>query len=726
MARATPILPSLNAGELSPYLEGRVDFDQYPKGFRKLENWVPLVQGPVTKRPGTRYVATSKHNDRQHIVKDFIFSDDDAYVLEIGHEYIRFYTDRGQVLSGGSVYEISTPYDEQDLTLLRFTQSADVIYITHPLYVSRKLSRYAATNWVLEEIPFENGPFDVENTTTTTIQASAVTGSVTLTASASIFTSGQVGAFLKLTQENNGSVNPWEAGKAITAGNIRSYDGNFYEAQNSATTGGDPPIHTDGDVIDGTGTVTWRYLHSGFGVLQITSVVSGTQAVANVTSRLPDAVSTSATKYWAEGAWSSEKGYPGAVAFSGDRLFFGGSIAAPQTIWGSVVGSYVDFKPGTEDDSSLTLTISSSDVNQIRWIDDDEKGLLVGTARGEWVLRPSANNEALTPFNAKATRVTNFGSNFVEPARVHKAVMFIQSAAKKLREMAYTLDVDGFSAPDMTVRAEHITGGGVVSMCYQAQPNPVIWAARAGGELIGLSYERDQDVLAWHQHPLGGTDTIVESVTAIPTPDGFADELWLSVKRTINGSTVRTVEYMTEFFGHDTAQDDAFFVDCGATYDGAAATTISGLDWLEGETVKVLKDGATHPDVTVSSGEITLNSAGEKVHIGLGYSAVAVTENLEAGQSEGTAQGKKGRVSKALFRLYRTGVFAAGKSAEQTEEIALRNSTDQMGSAPSLMSEDKEVPWNSGWDEECLIAFVSAQPTPATVLAIMPTIERTN
>lgn len=724
MARATPILPSLNAGELSPYLQGRVDFAQYPKGFQKLQNWVPLVQGPVTKRPGTRYAATSKFGARKHILKEFIFSDSDAFVLEIGHEYIRFYTDRGQVLSGGSTYEIASPYDEQDLSLLRFAQSADVIYITHPLYVPRRLSRFSATNWVLEHIPFENGPFDVENTTTTTIQASAVTGGVTLTASANVFTSGQVGAFLKLTQENDGTVTPWEAGKPISLNDLRSYDGNVYEAQNAGTSGGDPPTHTDGDVLDGYSAVTWRYLHSGFGVLQITSVISATEAQATVTSRLPDSTVTSPTKYWSEGAWSSEKGYPGAVAFYGDRLYFGGSIDAPQTIWGSVVGAYVDFKPGTNDDSSLTLTVSSSDVNQVRWIDGDEKGLLVGTARGEWVIRPSANNEALTPFNAQANRVTNFGSNFVAPVRVHKAVMFVQAASKKLREMAYALDVDGFSAPDMTVRAEHITGGGVISMCYQAQPNPVIWGVRDEGELIGLSYERDQDVLAWHQHVLGGTDVKVESVAAIPTPDGFADELWLSVKRTINGATVRTVEYMTEFFGHDTAQKDAFFVDCGATYDDAAATTISGLDWLEGETVKILRDGATHPDATVTGGEVTLNRAGSKVQIGLGYQAVAVTENLENGQSEGTAQGKKGRISKTVFRLYRTGVFAAGRAADQTEEISLRNSADSMDNAPSLLSEDREVPWNSPWDEECRVAFASNQPTPATVLAIMPTIER--
>lgn len=731
MARQTTILASLNGGELTPLLEARTDYGQYNKGLRDCTNGLPLVQGPVDKRPGSRYVAATKYHDKKSYLKKFVFADDDAFTLEFGDQYIRFFAQRGQVLSGGVPLEIASPYAWQDIPLIRYVQSADIIYLAHPLYAPRKLVRNSATSWTLSVIDFENGPIGDENTDATTMQATAVTGTVTITASSGVFNADMIGGFIRLRHKSNGGVPPWKAGESVGANALRSYDGRFFAADAAGTTGGDPPIHTEDSALDGSPGVSWRYLHEGFGIARITGYTSPTVVTAVVTSRLPDGAVTAATPYWAFGDWNADYGYPGGVTFYGDRLYWGGSPKFPQRIWGSVVGDYENHKPGTEDDSALSLTLSASEVNTIRWMINDEKGLLVGTTRGEWVVRPSSQNEALTPFNAQATQASNLGSNYVAPVRVNRASMFLQSAGRKLRELAYTIDVDGFTAPDMTVRAEHITVGGVSSLAYQAQPDPLIWSTRSDGALLSFTYEREQEVLAWAKHWIGGYSdanetmpAVVESVEVIPSPEGDRDDLWMIVKRYINGGIKRYVEYLSPRFGHDAPQEDAIFVDCSAEYRGTPATVISGLSWLEGQTVRILVDGATHPDREVIGGSVTLDSPASVVQVGLPYKMTVNTQRLEAGvAANATPQAAKRRIIRTVFRVYRTGLFKYGPNINLLDEIDPRSTEDRMDYAPPLLTGDYAVTWPGGWDFDTSVVFISDNALPATVMAIMPTVE---
>jgi len=734
MAQQQPIKTRLNAGELSPFLEGATDFDQYPKGLSLCQNFIPIVQGPIIKRPGTKFVIEVKDSSKTVNISEFIFADDDAYILEFGDLYVRFCANHAQVESSPSVpLEVVTPYVTADLPLLRFAQSGDVIYITHALYAPRKLIRASPSLFTMEIVDFENGPMGIENVTTINITASATTGSVTLTSSAPLFKVGMIGSFVQLRHEDNGGLPAWEAGKSAALNLQVTNDGKTYQALNAGTTGGDQPIHDEGtkwDGIDVATNVEWQFLHPGYGFAEITAFTDDQNVTATVTKRLPDDVVTNNTVNWTLGDWSSDRGYPAAVTFHGDRLFFGGSPTQPQTAWGSVVGDYENFEPGTEDDSSLSITLSSSDVSNIRWMDSDEKGLLIGTTRGEWTLKPSRQNEALTPFNLNANRVSNYGSNFVAPVRVERAVLYMQSASRKLRELAYTIQVDGFAAPDMSVRAEHITVGGVTSLSYQAQPNPIIWSTRLDGKLLGFTYERDQQVLAWHNHVVGGyadeaktIAAVVEDVASIPSPNGDLDEAWVVVQRFIDGGIKRYIEYITPVFDHDTAQEQAFFVDSGGEYSGAPATVISGLDHLEGETVDILSDGAVHASQSVAGGSITLDSPGEEVKVGLQYTAIASTERLEVNTGTGSAQGQLQRVSHVSLRLYRTGALKLGADLEDLEEIDLRDSEDLMDEAPPLQTLDHRQTWDAEWEDESKIHIVSDEPTPANILALMPTIE---
>jgi len=198
MPRATPILTNFTSGELSPLLDGRVDLSRYYNGVKKLENFLIMPHGGVTRTPGTYFVAEVKDSSKKTRLIPFQFSTEQAYILEFGDQYIRFYMNGGQILDGGSPYEISTPYQESELFELQFAQEADVMWIVHPNHKPRKLSRTGHTAWTLSEVEFINGPYLPDNTTSTTITPSATTGSITLTASSNIFQPQHVGALWRI------------------------------------------------------------------------------------------------------------------------------------------------------------------------------------------------------------------------------------------------------------------------------------------------------------------------------------------------------------------------------------------------------------------------------------------------------------------------------------------------------------------------------------------------
>ncbi|BCV03529.1 MAG: hypothetical protein CM15mV69_130 [Caudoviricetes sp.] len=201
MARVAAQLTNFTAGELSPRLDGRNDLSKYPAGCKTLENMVIYPHGAAARRPGTQFISEVKTSSASTRLIPFEFSTVQTYILEFGNQYIRVYKDKGQVLSGGagsSPVEISTPYLTAQLFDIKFAQSADVMYITHPSHATRKLSRTGHTSWTLTEVDFTNGPFLDTNSSTTTLQPSGTSGSVTITASASTFVSTDVGRLVRI------------------------------------------------------------------------------------------------------------------------------------------------------------------------------------------------------------------------------------------------------------------------------------------------------------------------------------------------------------------------------------------------------------------------------------------------------------------------------------------------------------------------------------------------
>lgn len=666
MARASPALVSFNAGEWSPLMDGRVDLAKYGNACKLIENFLPSVQGPLVRRGGTRYAGEVKDSSAKTRFLRFEFNTSQAYAIELGNQYMRFWANHAQVtVSGvaayngatayvvgdlvssaginyyciaavtgtappnatywypltGNIYEIPTPWTTADLTDTdgtfkpRYVQSGDVIYIVHPNYQPRKLSRYSATKWILSSVANVGGPFQTVNSDgATTVYASAATGAVTLNASAAIFQAAHVGALFYLGEKDVRATKQWQSGTVYAAGDAVRSGGVNYKTTAGGTSGSVKPTHTVGTVQDGTPGTAWAYNDPGYGWAQITGFVSSTQVNATVLSTIPDNATGAGnpTTRWAMGAWNGIDGYPSQVTFFRERLTF----AAGIKVWMSVAGDYENFKAKDDGgnvvaDQAISIQVVARKVNNIMWLDPGQD-LLIGTAGGEFRLCELTKNQVFGPENITVQPQSEYGSKSMQPSRVGPSTIHVQRSGKKVRELAYDFGPDNYKSTDLTVLSEHITKTGLVSTAWQQEPFSILWYARSDGALIGLTFNREQDVVGWHRHALGGSG-VVEALIAIPTPDTTRDELWLIVQRTINGATKRYIEYIEvehQWGSNGRAGDDpeqAFYVDCGLTYDGAVAATLTPG---AGATV----DATTGVVFTAGSAVFAAGDVGREIH----------------------------------------------------------------------------------------------------------------
>lgn len=773
MPKASPGLGNFNAGELSPRLEARVDIGKYANGCKTLENFIPMIQGPAVRRGGTRFVSETLFSSLRSWLIPFQPSVTEAYQIEFTDGFLQFYINHGVLLYSGIApawniatvyggneyvqylgvtymsiealnvgnqpnlspaqwivadrYRITSPYSAGLLTdgdgnlRLQYVPSNDVMYLAHPNYPPYKLSRFSSNDWRLELVDYKDGPFDPQNSTATTLYSSAATGAVTVTASAATFVATDVGRLLRLSQKSVVDVRQWEPGKAVVINDVRRSDGKNYIALNAATTGTIRPIHVEGAVFDGDTGVQWQFLDAGYGYLKITGFTSSTVVTGTVIKRLPtNAVGApNATTRWQLGSWGAGPGYPSHVTFFKERLVW----ARDLSLWMSVTGDYEVYSDRDDggvvaDDSAVSITIQSDQQNNIQWLKPYDS-LLVGTTGGEAAVQPITVNQVFGPANVTAPVVSSFGSRQVQPLRVSDSILFVQRSGIKLREIIYNSLATKFESKDLTVLSEHITQGGLGQIAYQQEPYSIAWGVRADGQLLGFTYNKEQEVEGWHRHPLGGSG-IVECVSCIPAPDGTRDEVWMIVRRTVDGATVRYVEYMEKEYQPGDTQASSFYVDSGLTYDGAPASVITGLDHLEGETVSVLVDGATHPDREVVGGSITLQAAASVVHVGYRAPARLQTERLEAGAGDGTAQGKVARINRATIRLLNTLGLKFGQSFDALDTVDFRYADDFMDVAPPLFSGDLLLDFPGDYTFDNWLCFEQDDPLPVTIVGIFP------
>lgn len=749
MAKDTPIQNTFDGGVLSPLLAGRTDLAKYFNGCAVLENFLPSVQGPLIRRGGTQFIAAVKNGASRSWLIRFQVSERVSYMLEFGHLYVRFYTNRGRLVSGGSPVEVATPYTAADLTAedgtcsLRVVQSADTMYMFHRSHKPRKLLRQSADSFAIETVSLTGGPFqDVNAVKSAVVKVSVEVGSGTMTANTDVFTPANVGSLFYVETQDLASVKPWAVQKRVDVNTVRRVDNRVYICT-AVGSGSDPgpvtgnvtPTHTEGRAWDGDGQdvsgdslgpigVEWQYLHAGSGVVLVTGYTDARNVSVQVVDRVPVDVLSTGTYKWAKPLFSATDGWPEQGVFWRQRLV----LMAGRSGAMSVTSDFENFSAKSaggeqETDSSIVFRLNARQINRAVWMIESDN-LIIGTDGDEWIAGPIQANQALGPANFRAERRTAYGSRSIQPVEVGGRILFAQSSGRKIRDYEYSYDTNNYASSDITKLASNVLLTGVVDLTYQQEPDSIIWAARADGRLVGCTYDQEagrSDVYAWHPHKMINGD--VESVEAMPAPDGSADDLWMIVRRQVNGQTVRYVELLRAPLKDEDGQAEAFYVDSGLTYRGPSTGSVSGLEHLEGQEVDILTDGAAHPRRTVTAGRVELQFPGEIVHVGLPTSCAVATMALEAGSAGGTAQGKLKRITNLIVRMYRSLGGNVGPAREKTNTLNFRRPSQPMGKAPPLYTGDSEpIPWPGGYERGAQIWYTNDQPLPVTLVALMPVV----
>ena len=660
MARSAPALSSFTAGEISPRLEGQITLEKYRQGLSTLTNMICMPHGGVTRRPGTEFLGEVKDSAAKARLIPFQFKTSDTYILEFGPLTMRVYRNGQQVLSGTT------------RTITAITQASLGVLTSVAHGFSNNDEIYITGVGGMTQLNDRN--YRVANATANTFTLQDLFGVAINTTAFTAFTAGGTADIVyQITT-------PYAEADLFALRYAQSADTMYI-------------VHPSYDIriLTRTGSAAWALA---------AAVITGAPSPA----------------------LSGANDRPSVVTFFEQRLVFGNSNNNPQTLWFSKNGAYLNFTVGTAADDALIYTIASNQVNAIRYL-SATRVLTLGTSGGEYVVTATSDGP-ITPTTTLIRKYSNYGTASVEPVQVADVTLFLQRGNRKIREFKYVGDInaDAYQAPDMSILAEHITLGGITQFAYQQEPDSVIWMARTDGTLIGMTYRREEQVVAFHKHIIGGTfssgQAVVESVATLPSETG-EDELYMIVKRTISGVTKRYVELMRPFnFGGITT--GAFFVDSGLSYSGTGVSTLSGLHHLEGQTVSILANGASHADKAVNNGAVSLDVSTTVAAIGYGYNSIMETLRIESGSVDGTSQGKPKRIHGITVRLHETVGAEVGSGPDKLDRIYFRDSSMPMNQAVPLFTGDKDVEFEGGFDDDDRVYARQTQPLPMTVLALFP------
>lgn len=682
---------AFTSGEIAPSVRSRADLAKYGSALALCENFFIRSQGGAYSRPGTRYVGEVSDSTKRARLIPFSFNTEQTYILVFEEFKMRVVKDGGYVLAGGgpSVYELTTPYTEADLARLTFTQSADVMTIVHPNYEIRDLNRLAEDNWTLSTVNYAS-----------TVSTPSGLAAVAVGTGAGSY--NKTYRYVVTAVDGDGTESLASSEVSITTASLSTTAG---VKLTWTAVAGASYYRVYKDPSDNTSIYGWigdsnNTQFTDFNKAPITSD-------APPEDRQP---------------LSSSSNYPAAVNYYQQRMVFANTTNEPQAVYTTQTGNRLSFRTSnpTRDDDAVTFTINANQVNEIRHIvslDD----LMLGTSGGWWKVT-EGQDEVFTPATAGVKRQITEGTSWVPPVIVNDTVLYVQEKGARIRDLNYTFSDDKYTGNDLSIMAEHLFEGNTVTeMAYASEPYSIVWCVRDDGRLIALTYQREHQVWGWHQHV---TDGDFESVAVI-SEDG-RDALYVIVKRNINGSDVRYVERMEPRYA--SAVEDAFFVDCGLSYDGTAATVISGLDHLEGEDVAVLADGNVVKNLTVASGSITLPRAASKVHVGLAYTPAVELLDIEASASiTETLKGQNVTVSKVILEVEssRGGWVGPKKddgSTGEMREIKPRFDSDGYDTV-ALKTFKDEVTIEPQWSKGGGIRIEQRDPLPLAILSVVPTVD---
>lgn len=728
MPTTNEIQTRFNAGELSPNIDGLIDFEPFFYGGSVVENFDVHPQGWMFRRKGTQYLGEVKDSTKKTRILRFKFNIDQVLIIELGAGYFRFYYQKGLVLSSGSAYEVANSFVESDLDYIRYIQKDDIVYLLHPLKGFFKLIRIANNNWTFASVDLQCGPFQKENIFQTRLCAinnhgpAGTTGTLTASGHAP-FTSNHIGSLWLVR------------------------DGTYYA------------------------------------YLKITAVASSTSASYVAQKEISSAISKSGLYTWREGEFGLHRSYPRAITFHEQRIVMAGSINEPQKIWFSKSGEYENFDEDygamTADDG-FNRTIASSTNDSILWLFSDEV-LFIGCSDSIWIAKPSSNSAGLSNTDIGLKRQVAFGSEWVDPVYSDNTPFYLQRGKQKIRGLNYSNAEGKFGTKDITIRSDHITGSGIKRFDYQQNPISTIWALREDGQIAKFVYENDQEVNCWTRFK---TDGLIEDIAIIPSSKEY-DEIYFVVNRTINGSTKRFIEVLEPNFSYNNI--DYIYSDCTLTYDGRQNTTltlttttatagasiftansvgkeihniagngrakitsytsgtvvginiirnfdsnnltannwgialneVSGLNYLIGANVVANGDFATDPNVKLvdNTGKITLENFAVIIHAGLKQESNFTsmpTESRKFTQLVGSQQNRLMRITELAVKFFNS---RGGKIIidNKTNKIIARTFNDSMNKVASFNNGIEKITVAGEWGYDRKFTIIQDEPQPLNI-----------
>lgn len=672
---------SFAGGEITPEMYGRLDNVKFQTGLALCRNARVLPHGPASKRPGTYYVNKAGNPTYPVRLIPFAFSATQTMVLELGQYYMRFHTLGATLLSGGSPYQIATNWAAADIFDIKFTQSADVVTMSHPNYPTYELRRVAALNWTLTAPSLGASP--------------ALPGTPTVATTAGTGTAYPKDAYYKVTTVTADGV---EESLGTAASAAASNDLTLQGAKNVVSW-----------TTSGLAGCSYRVYKANNEVGRLYGYIGETTALSFTDdyitpdySRNPPAttIRLDVTNY-----------YPGCVAYYEQRRVFSGAVAAPQTVYGTRSGTESNLNaslPASASDA-LSFTIKAQQQNAVQHL-VPLNDLLALTVGGVWKIG-TGNDTPLTPTTLSVRPQSFNGASKVRPQVTTNSCLYVEANGRRVRDISFQWQSQVYTSEDRSIMAPHLFNGHtIVDSAYAKSPEQIAWFVRDDGVLLGMSYVPEHQVFGWHQHVTNGR---FESICVVS--ENNEDVLYAVVARTLAGVATRTIERMASMTF--TAQEDCFYVDCGATYSGAPATSITGLSYLEGSPVAVLADGAVVNNMTVSGGAIVLPAAASKVHVGLAFSADLQTLPMALEVLQAGGQGTIKSIDYAYLRVNNTGSLLVGPSSARLTRIPERT-TENYDTPPRLKSEVLDILVESDLTPDAQLWISSPDPVPMTVSSL--------
>ncbi|OTG58831.1 carbohydrate-binding protein [Acinetobacter sp. ANC 4204] len=505
---------NFSAGELAPTLYTRTDIQQYANGAKTLTNVIPLVEGGVRKRPGTLFLNSASTAIR---LIPFVVNSDKSYLLIFKPLSIDIYNPRSQEI----VATVATPYTAEQVPDVQFVQYRYEIFLAHSdVAIQRFRSSTDFTNWDLGEFVFTNAPTDDDDARSPFRKAKP---------------SGKdVGASVSIQLD---VISEWVAGTAYLTGDVVRYSNNIVYQATADNTGQQPDTSlsywavvtaTSGGFLS---TDVGNYVQINGGVIKVTQYVSAALINGTVLVELESDVKA-IERAWTilSPAFNSTDGYPRCCTYFKQRLVLANTKKSPNKIWFSAVGGNANFLETTEDSDAFSVVSASGLANSILFL-EAQRGVVCLTSGGEYMVD---SDGALTPTTVNINEHTAYGAYPVtRPCRVGNELLFIQRGGERLRALSYRYEVDGLVSPEISALSSHIgeLHNGISEISYQQEPESIVWCVLGDGMVASITFNRDQEVIAWAQHDFGGK---VISMCSIPTALG-SDLCFMLINR--NGTT---------------------------------------------------------------------------------------------------------------------------------------------------------------------------------------------